>query len=221
MTESRMKYKVELHKKQRSTEAAKAAKREKRRRRKANKPPTERAPQGPKGRGPPLPIPTSVKPLSHFPVVSTCYTGEKGIENALHGEIWTLEMLVARGLEVFEWDGRYVQRYPTYSVHKPGCLLYRTPYAILDDERRIIAVLAGRPFPKNGVPDDWDDVVARACAAIEAAREEMIFEKKDLEHRRGPHIGKAFGWSHGTGQEVCISDSLHHRGVTNRFNSTP
>jgi hypothetical protein len=82
----------------------------------------------------------------------------------------------------------------------------RTPYAILDDERRIIAVLAGRPFPKNGVPDDWDDVVARACAAIEAAREEMRFTQRDLKHRRGPHIGRAYGWSHGGGQEVSFCD---------------
>ena len=44
-------------------------------------------------------------------------------------------------------------------MHKTDILLHRTPYAILDDERHIITVLAGCPFPKNGVPDDWDDVV--------------------------------------------------------------
>src|ERR1700722_18407225 len=94
-------------------------------------------------------------------------------------------------------------------MHKTDILLHRTPYDILDDERRIIAVLAGRPFPKNGVPDDWDDVVARACAAIEAAHEEMHFTKDDREHRHGPHIGKAFGWSHGGGQGVCTCHLFH------------
>jgi hypothetical protein len=85
----------------------------------------------------------------------------------------------------------------------------RTPYAILDDERRIVAVLAGRPYPKDGIPDSWDDVVARACAAIEAAREEMHFDEDDISHRRGPHIGKAFGWSHGHGQQVRMFEPLH------------
>jgi hypothetical protein len=90
----------------------------------------------------------------------------------------------------------------THSIRQLNPPFRRTPYAILDDERRIIAVLAGRPYPKDGVPDSWDDVVARACAAIEAAREEMHFDKGDLNHRRGPHIGKPCGWSHGHGQEV-------------------
>jgi hypothetical protein len=97
-----------------------------------------------------------------------------------------------------------------HSVYIPNPLLCRTPYTILDDERRIIAVLAGRPFPKNGIPDDGDDVVARACAAIEAARDEMYFTKGDCLHRRGPHIGGAFGWSHGQGQPVCACDSFCH-----------
>jgi hypothetical protein len=44
--------------------------------------------------------------------------------------------------------------------------------------------------------------VARACAAIETAREEMHFDEDDLNHRRGLHIGKACGWSHGIGQQV-------------------
>jgi hypothetical protein len=83
---------------------------------------------------------------------------------------------------------------------------HRTPYAILDDQRRIIAVLAGRPYSRDGVSDDWDDVGVRAFAAIEAARKEMHFDAVDLEHRRGPHIGKACGWSHGLGQEVRVGD---------------
>jgi hypothetical protein len=88
------------------------------------------------------------------------------------------------------------------SVSRFNPMFCRMPYAILDHERRIIAVLAGRPYSKNGVPDGWDGVVARACTAIEAAREEMHFDEGDVTHRRGPHIGKACGWSHGHGQQV-------------------
>ncbi|KIM89817.1 hypothetical protein PILCRDRAFT_2104 [Piloderma croceum F 1598] len=82
-------------------------------------------------------------------------------------------MLLEWGLEIFEWNGG-------------------TPYAILDDERHIIAILAGHPFPMNSVLDDWDNIVMHACATIEAAHEEMHFMKGDHEHHRGPHIGRAF-----------------------------
>jgi hypothetical protein len=100
----------------------------------------------------------------------------------------------------------------TCSSWKSNFLSHRTPYAILDDQRRIVAVLAGRPFPKNGVADDWDDVVVRACAAIEAAREEMQFAEEDCEHRRGSYYSKAYGWSLGNGQPVCayICNSFHY-----------
>jgi hypothetical protein len=90
----------------------------------------------------------------------------------------------------------------TCSVSQFNSTFCRVPYAILDHEGRIIAVLAGRPYSKNGIPDGWDGVVARACAAIEAAREEMHFDEDDVTHRRGPHIAKACGWSHGHGQQV-------------------
>jgi hypothetical protein len=81
---------------------------------------------------------------------------------------------------------------------------YRTPYAIIDDEKHIIAVLTRGLFPKNGVPDDWDDVVVHAGAAIEAAHEEMHFREDNYDHRRGPFVAKPFGWSYGIGHHVSI-----------------
>jgi hypothetical protein len=93
------------------------------------------------------------------------------------------------------------------ALHVTQCVFYlncnRTPYAILDDQRRIIGVLAGRPIVE-GAPDEWDGVTERGCAAIEAARGQMKFAKGDIEHRRGPHMARPFGWSHGGGQEVCV-----------------
>jgi hypothetical protein len=106
LTESGKTARRERHKKQRATEAGKAKKHEKRKLQKSNKLPTEREPQFPKDRGLPQPIPSNIKPLSHFPTVSTGYTGDKNVEPILKKQIWTLEMLVERGLEVFEWDGR-------------------------------------------------------------------------------------------------------------------
>ena len=81
----------------------------------------------------------------------------------------------------------------------------RTPYAILDDQNRIIGVLAGRPIVKEGEPDDWNEVTAGVGAAIETAQGEMKFCKGDCAHRRGAHIARAYGWSHGGGQTVSGS----------------
>jgi hypothetical protein len=75
-------------------------------------------------------------------------------------------------------------------TYKSNPLFCRTLYAILDNERRIIAILTGHPFSRNGIPDDWDDVVACTCIAIEAACEEMHFEKDDYDHQQGPILLK-------------------------------
>jgi len=90
----------------------------------------------------------------------------------------------------------------TCSISQFNPTFCRMPYAILDHERHIIAVLARHPYSKNGVPDGWDGVVVHACAAIKAACEEMHFDEDNITHHRGPHIGKACGWSHGHGQQV-------------------
>ena len=88
------------------------------------------------------------------------------------------------------------------SVSQFNSTFCRVPYAILDHERCIIAILAGHPYSKNGIPDGWDDVVACTCAAIKAAREEMHFDEDDVTHHQGPHIAKACSWSHGHRQQV-------------------
>lgn len=105
LTEAGKKYRRERHRKQRATEAGKAKRREKKGEVKSSKPPTERVPHFPKDLDP-QPISSGIKSLSHFPVVSTGYIGDKNVEPILKKHIWTLEMLVEMGLEVFEWDGR-------------------------------------------------------------------------------------------------------------------
>jgi hypothetical protein len=106
LTEGDRKRRRERHRKQRATDAAKARRREKRRSVKSDKLPTERKPRFPKDLDPPQPIFSGIRPLSHFPVVSTGYIGDKGVEPILGKHIWTLEELVGMGLEIFEWDGR-------------------------------------------------------------------------------------------------------------------
>jgi hypothetical protein len=106
LMESDRKVRRDRHKKQRATEAGKAKQRQRRKVRRSNKPPTNREPQFPVDRGLPQPILSGIKPVSHFPTVSTGYTGDKYVEPILRKQVWTLEMLLERGLEVFEWDGR-------------------------------------------------------------------------------------------------------------------
>jgi hypothetical protein len=106
LTDGDRKRRRDRHKKQRATDIARDKKRERRRVAKGNKPPTERAPRFPRDLDPPQPIYSGIRPLSHFPAVSTGYTGDKDVEPIAKGHIWTLEELVKMGLEIFEWDGR-------------------------------------------------------------------------------------------------------------------
>jgi hypothetical protein len=99
----------EHHKRQRASEASKAKQCKWRRLKKNHQLPTECEPQFPKDRDFPKPILSGIKPISHFPVVNTGYTGVNQLEPILEKQIWTLKMLVERGLEVFEWDGRSAQ----------------------------------------------------------------------------------------------------------------
>lgn len=83
--------------------------------------------------------------------------------------------------------------------------LRRTPYAILDDGRRIVGMLAGRPLPQGQGPDTWDDDVAAATAAIQTARESLRCADDDPLHRRGEFLSGTFGVSHGGGQMVRLA----------------
>jgi hypothetical protein len=200
LTERERKRRHEHHKKQRAKDTARAKRREKRKEARRSK-----LPPFPKGLGPPHAIATDMRPLVDFPVTSTGYTGNSQSRSTSDKHIWTLKELIQEGLDVFEWDGRQVKIESALQVpYKMNLLLHRTPYTILDHEDRIIAVLAGRPYSKDGETGGWDGVATRACAAIEAARRDINFDEEDLNHRRGPHIGKAYGWSHGQGQQVWV-----------------
>jgi hypothetical protein len=94
------------HKKQRATDTAKAKRHEGQKAARSNKSPTERKPHFPRGLDLSQPITSGIRPLSHFPVVSTGYTGDKGVKPILEEHMWTLEELVEAGLEVVEWDGQ-------------------------------------------------------------------------------------------------------------------
>ena len=106
LTEARLRAKCAHNKKQRASDKGKGAKRQRRRRNRQDRPPTERQPRCKKADRAPQEIPTNIASLSHFPTVSTGYTGDKYVEDILDKEVWTLEKLKVHGLEIFEWDGK-------------------------------------------------------------------------------------------------------------------
>ncbi|KAF7971008.1 hypothetical protein HWV62_22273 [Athelia sp. TMB] len=130
--------------------------------------------------GSPEAFPTEMASEAHFPVNTTGYSAER-VDSIRPGEVWTLQDLEKIGLEVLPWDGE-------------------TPVTILDDERRVVAVLVGRPLRKSGGVDDWAEVVLGLEAAINQLESESTFSAKQAHHRRGPQQAKAFGVSHGGGQ---------------------
>ena len=85
----------------------------------------------------------------------------------------------------------------------------RTAAPITDGRDQVIGICAGRP-------DDplWDAVSNRAAHAIDAARDQMKFDKEDVYHRRMDDPSKAVGTSHGGGQKVCLLDIFRQRSLT-------
>jgi hypothetical protein len=75
---------------------------------------------------------------------------------------------------------------------------------ILDQEKRIIGVLAGRPTGDDGTTTEWDKAVVDGTAAIDEARGELKFAPGDLAHRRGEFAAKAFGILDGMGHKVSL-----------------
>jgi hypothetical protein len=74
------------------------------------------------------------------------------------------------------------------------------PHLLLDNDKRIIGVLAGRPKD-----DSWEDITGEACHAMEKAREKCVFRDADREHRRGSYPCLAVGVSYGGGQKVMLA----------------
>ena len=75
----------------------------------------------------------------------------------------------------------------------------RTPVAIIDEEDRIISVLAGRP---KG--EDWDDVHQRMSDLL---RDAPCHLETVRQERRGDFVSLSTGVSYGGGQTVCVSQT--------------
>lgn len=170
-----------------------------------NAPPTERVPHAHLVKlhdATPEVLEAALAILKGMPVTTTVYTGKR-VAALKEGQVWTREELDDAGFEEFHWDGWCVSMFfftPNVADH----LMRSTPYVILDDARRIVGVLAGRPRHIGVGPDSYQQAVTEASEVIQAARDELLFTEADLIHRRGDFPARMFGVSHGGGQTVCF-----------------
>lgn len=95
------------------------------------------------------------------------------------------------------------------SAHKASYrTLSREPWAIVDKQGRIIAVLAGRP---RG--DDWTELTEELAGLLSKAGSKMTFSRKQRSggHKRGDFPSVSVGTSFGGGSKVeqCISHDIY------------
>ena len=114
-------------------------------------------------------------------------------------KVFTLAELKKRGIAVVMWDGVCVSQLNHQAIN---IKITRTPMAILDNENRIIAILAGRPS------GDWDVVMNAVEDAFVCARvrgyDLGVFQPGKVADRRGDFPKLFSGFSFGTGQSVCF-----------------
>lgn len=86
---------------------------------------------------------------------------------------------------------------PYLCFYYTSYLLFRTTHLLLDKERRIIAVLAGRPKGAG-----WQETCDKAFSVLGGLAKRAVPSKKDLESRRGIFPTIPYGISLGNGQMV-------------------
>jgi len=94
------------------------------------------------------------------------------------------------GLMLQEWDGSLSSFFfPSYLIFNQ---VPRTPTPIIDQEGRLVAILAGHPED-----DSWHQLSKEGAEALEEARRRCKIPAKAGRHRRGQFISLRCGVSHG------------------------
>ncbi|KAI0040768.1 hypothetical protein FA95DRAFT_1502363 [Auriscalpium vulgare] len=99
----------------------------------------------------------------------------------------------------------------------------RTPYAILDAEENVVAVLLGKPVEgeERDPEKRWDAAIERLAHKFEAARTKRgrKFAAGLKNHRRGKYTASSFGVSYGGGQKRPgnLAMSADHREMVEEF----
>ncbi|KAL1712052.1 hypothetical protein EV715DRAFT_214420 [Schizophyllum commune] len=126
------------------------------------------------------PIHTTTK-LASLRVTSTGYTATRDeTSSTTRTRTYTLAELVGPQsklhMQLFKWDGR-------------------TAVPIVDQQNRVIAVLAGSPSDNS-----WPSAHEQLAETIDTLRPILVFNSKQRHHRRGRFPATAHGFSFGGGQ---------------------
>jgi hypothetical protein len=120
------------------------------------------------------------------------------------GKVYTVEELLQKDFKLIAWDGRYA--ISSYQNAHLTCGGFRENRALLDAEKRIIAVLVARPPDKS-----WNDAVTGTESAFMNARRHMS-ASSSATSSRGKFTKVNAGYSFGGGQKVrhlkCHDPSL-------------
>lgn len=87
-------------------------------------------------------------------------------------------------------------------MHLVLSLINSVAVPVLDNNGRVIAILAGRP--KNETESSWRTVHDEALQAMLWGQKQASFTNKQLSHRRGKYPALSTGASFGGGQKVCL-----------------
>ncbi|GBE80333.1 hypothetical protein SCP_0300480 [Sparassis crispa] len=110
-----------------------------------------------------------------LPICSDGFVG-KVVGSLKERKLWEMDKLLRRGFRVHAWDGR-------------------TPHALLDADRQIIAILAGQPNDAM-----WGEAVSNVSTTLASVEKTCTFSRLQRSHRRGRFPTLATGISHGGGQ---------------------
>lgn len=129
-------------------------------------------------------------------VVATGWSGKVKVMREAPSRAFSLKELMGEyELTLFKWDGRCVPDWLACVLF--SCLLPRTPHLLLDQEKRIIGVLAGRPVDKG-----WDTVHDNAFTELSRVAHRARQGQKDSTPRRGIYASISHGISMGPGPTV-------------------
>ncbi|KAF9473204.1 hypothetical protein BDN70DRAFT_966489 [Pholiota conissans] len=101
--------------------------------------------------------------------------------------------------------------------------LHRTTHLLKDRNSVVCGVLGGVPRINPNAPNEWDRVQACAVKDIKAADAALHYERKSLNHHRGPFPAVAMGISHGGGQTQpsLLYQTPHNRPILNALLCSP
>ncbi|KAJ7906819.1 hypothetical protein B0H13DRAFT_1619090 [Mycena leptocephala] len=135
-------------------------------------------------------------------------------------QVHTRDELLAKDVELIEWEGRCVCRF--LLISRINIISARDPKLVVDADGRVALVLLGRPDS-----DDWDAVAKEMARVMEGVRRRAvrcgILKAKNLRHRRSVYYSLGSGVTKGPGQKKPgnLSHSKGYRRLVELLRQNP